>query len=299
MKTLMKLTLVPLSAALVLAACESATNGPADQDNRNQLRFAHDLPVEHNIGDVIPRPVADDLVEAFVICKDGPGATFDISDDVSGFLRTVNVPDDSCVLADTGGGATRTVTSVENVPAGVQQDSVKKTQLTCAAGSAQCGGVKIITGPSLVTDPVSGFVGGTAGSQGLAGVLADYFNTFVAGGEGCTPGYWKNHTGLKKQTNQWPPTGFGQGDSYNTTFGVVSSFGGTLLEALNRGGGGEIALGRHAVAALLNAAHPGVSYDLSVGQVIAAVQAAYASGDFEGTKNTLAAFNEQGCPIGN
>ncbi len=301
MKTFMKLALVPLSAALVLAACESATNGPATQDDRFQVRFDHSLPVGHNIGDVIPRPVADDLVEALVICKDGPGATFDVTELAPnpGFLRTVNVPDDSCVLAAKEGLATRTLQVVENVPAGVQQDSVKKTQLTCALGNAQCGGVKVITGPSLVTDPVSGFLGGSAGTQGLSGFLVDYFNTFVAGGEGCTPGYWKNHTGLKSQTNQWPPTGFGQGDSYNATFGVVSSFGGTLLQALNRGGGGENALGRHAVAALLNAAHPGVSYDLSVGQVIAAVQAAYASGDFEGTKNTLAAFNEQGCPIGN
>jgi hypothetical protein len=121
------------------------------------------------------------------------------------------------------------------------------------------------------------------------------------GGEGCTPGYWKNHAGLLKkngdyQKDSWAGTGYAVGDLYDATFGVTSSFGGTLIEALNRGGGGENALGRHAVAALLNAASS-VSYMYTPAQVIAAVQAAYASGDFEGTKNDFAYENEMGCPL--
>ncbi len=301
MKTMMKLTLVSLSAAFIVAACESPTNSPIAQGDQNGALFSS-IPADFPPGTVIPRPVADDLVEAYVVCKTGPSSTFDISE-ISpdpGFLRTITVNDGECVVAARFGLQTRTIQSVENVPAGVQLDRVEKTQLTCALGGPGCGGVKVITGPDVVSDPVTGFVGGSAGTEGLSGVLADYYNSLIpGGGEGCTPGYWKNHTGLKSQTNQWPPTGFGQGDSYDATFGVSSSFDGTLLEALNRGGGGENALGRHAVAALLNSAHPGVSYDLSTAQVIAAVQAAYGGGDFEGTKNTLAAFNEQGCPIGN
>jgi len=36
----------------------------------------------------------------------------------------------------------------------------------------------------------------------------------------------------------------------------------------------------------------------SQAQVIAMVQSAYASGDFNGVKNSLAAANELGCPLG-
>jgi hypothetical protein len=145
--------------------------------------------------------------------------------------------------------------------------------------------------------------GNSGAVDGDSGVLVTWVNELIpTGGEGCTPGYWKNHAGLLKrngkyQPDAWGPTGFATTDLYDATFGVVSSFGGNLLQALQRGGGGEIALGRHAVAALLSAAHPDVDYDLTVAEVIALVQAAYASGDFETAKNTLASFNEQGCPL--
>ena len=112
-------------------------------------------------------------------------------------------------------------------------------------------------------------------------------------GEGCTPGYWKNHVG------SWPAT-FHTDDDFDTVFGVDAFDPDiTLMEALNQGGGGIIALGRHAVAALLNAESGGVDYALSVQEVIALVQAAVGpGGDIEGTKNHLEGFNEQGCPLG-
>jgi hypothetical protein len=71
----------------------------------------------------------------------------------------------------------------------------------------------------------------------------------------------------------------------------------TLLDALNATGGGVNALARHAVAALLNASNPDVSFDLTPEEVIALVQEAFATGDFERIKDILAAFNEQGCPL--
>lgn len=128
------------------------------------------------------------------------------------------------------------------------------------------------------------------------GILVTFENTFTpppppGGGEGCTPGFWKNR-GLRLG---WPAP-YAPGDSYDAVFGVTSSFGGTLLDAVRRGGGGEIALGRHAVAALLNAASGNVDYDLSVAEVIALVQDAYAGGDFEGAKDELEPFNEQNAP---
>lgn len=64
--------------------------------------------------------------------------------------------------------------------------------------------------------------------------------------------------------------------------------------------GGKLnALGRHAVAALLNAASGGVSYDLSPDQVISLFNAAFhgSKAERERAKNLLERFNSQGCPL--
>jgi hypothetical protein len=71
----------------------------------------------------------------------------------------------------------------------------------------------------------------------------------------------------------------------------------TLSEVAALGRGGLNALGRHAVAALLNAASTEVDYDRTPAQVIAAFMAAYDSGDYESTKEQFEGFNEQGCPL--
>lgn len=112
--------------------------------------------------------------------------------------------------------------------------------------------------------------------------------------EGCTPGYWRQ----EQHFDSWMPTGYAPGDDYNPVFGVTAGFSPhTLLDAVWLGGGGEYALARHAVAALLNAAHPDINYYYTVGQVIAGVQAAYASGDFETFKEDLDFANNAGCPL--
>ena len=116
------------------------------------------------------------------------------------------------------------------------------------------------------------------------------------GGEGCTPGYWKQSQHFDSWTAPYDPT-----DSFNATFGVnvTLSGGTTLLGALQSGGGGINALARHATAALLNAASPGVDSDFTTAQVIALVQDAIAPGGItiEAAHQLLAAANEQGCPL--
>ncbi len=112
-----------------------------------------------------------------------------------------------------------------------------------------------------------------------------------AGGEGCTPGYWKQ----KKHFNTW--TEYKPYDSYKRVFGVHASFYTTLLGALEMGGGGERALARQAVAALLNASNPEVNYRYSASEVIAMVQEAYKNKNFEEVKNLFAAENEMGCSL--
>ena len=109
---------------------------------------------------------------------------------------------------------------------------------------------------------------------------------------GCTPGFWKQQHHLKFWTNYEPA------EDYNVVFGVTASFNPhTLLSALWVGGGGERALARHAVAALLNAARTDMSFTFSQAEVISGVQAAYASGDFETFKNKLDAANNTGCTL--
>jgi len=110
---------------------------------------------------------------------------------------------------------------------------------------------------------------------------------------GCTPGFWKQ----PQHFDSWDE--FSPGDSYDTVFGVTSNFGSgfTMLDAASQGGGGENALARHGVAALLNTQNIDVNYPFTTAQVIDLVQDAYISEDFEGTKNILVEENEQICPL--
>jgi hypothetical protein len=124
------------------------------------------------------------------------------------------------------------------------------------------------------------------------------------GDQGCTPGYWKNHTG------SWPPTGYSTGQKVGNVFAAVNTsypslVNATLLQALGFGGGpgsqgaAEILL-RAGVAGLLNAAHPDVAYPRTEASVITDVNNALASGNRD-TMLALAALldadNNRGCPL--
>lgn len=112
----------------------------------------------------------------------------------------------------------------------------------------------------------------------------DFLECAPPSGEGCTPGYWKNHL------EDWPPTGYSPADDFDTVFGVdLFSPDITLNEAVRARGGGVKKLARHGTAALLSAAHPDVDYPFTVAEVIALVQ----SGDVD----PLVAANELGCEI--
>ena len=114
---------------------------------------------------------------------------------------------------------------------------------------------------------------------------------------GCTPGYWKQSQHFDSWVTYSP---IPVESIYDNTFTVTSSFGSdfTLHDAVSQGGGGEKALGRHAVAALLNTQNDGVNYSFTQAQVFQTVQDAYdGTTDFETAKNTLAGANEQICPL--
>ncbi len=136
----------------------------------------------------------------------------------------------------------------------------------------------------------------TGGDQRFTAVIDanDLDNDFgyqpTGGGEGCTPGYWKQ----KHHAGSW--VGYDPDEAFSDVFGVDAAGDPSLLEALKTGGGGFKALGRHAVAALLDASS-GVDYLYTQAVVIALVRHAYATGDPETVKDLLEAQNEQGCPL--
>ncbi len=121
-------------------------------------------------------------------------------------------------------------------------------------------------------------------------ILACTFTNTLQGFEGCTLGFWKNHL------LAWGPTGYLPTQTIGSVFTVPAVMNGvyvingkslaanTLLEGLNMKGGsglngGAGILMKQAVAALLNAAHPGVNSPNSVADVIADTNAALASHD--------------------
>jgi len=124
-----------------------------------------------------------------------------------------------------------------------------------------------------------------------------------AGNQGCTPGYWKNHT------DSWPPTGYSPSQTVSGVFTQVvlypSLSTASLLDTLSFAGGSgvdgaaEILL-RAATAALLNASHPNVNYPRTASAVITDVNSALAS-QFRDAMLALAAAldadNNLGCPL--
>jgi hypothetical protein len=122
------------------------------------------------------------------------------------------------------------------------------------------------------------------------------------GGEGCTPGYWKNHL------ESWPPTGYSPNQALSTVFspgGLGTLASNTLFQALNFGGGSTLTakkqiLLRAAVASLLNAAHPDVNFGMTAAEVIAGVNSALASNNATtiiALATRLDQANNAGCPL--
>ena len=153
-----------------------------------------------------------------------------------------------------------------------------------------------------VYDPANGTVTVTAGAT----VTVTVTNSPTpqepppTGGEGCTPGFWKNHP------EAWAGTGFTTGQTLGSVFtGLPNNLANaSLLEALGFEGGNNMngarrILLRAAVAALLNSASGDVDYPRTTAEVIADVNAALASGSRStilDLASELDADNNLGCP---
>ncbi len=110
--------------------------------------------------------------------------------------------------------------------------------------------------------------------------------------EGCTPGYWKQ----EHHFDSWPAD-LAPEDLFVDVFGVDAFPGLTLLDVLDQGGGGLIALGRHSVAALLNSLTADVNFEFTDGDVLDGFEHAWDSGSFTKMKNNFEDANEDGCPL--
>ena len=122
------------------------------------------------------------------------------------------------------------------------------------------------------------------------------------GDAGCTPGFWKNNTG------NWAKTGYSPDDTVQGVFAEAAPYvkaRDTLLDALGYKGGGKLSdaaeiLLRAAVAGLLDASHPDVSYPMSTAALIDRVNAALATGDRDEilrVKDIIDQYNNLGCPL--
>jgi hypothetical protein len=120
-------------------------------------------------------------------------------------------------------------------------------------------------------------------------------------GQGCGAGYWKHHLAA------WSATGISPSSPLNSLFTIDSSTLGTTTAqaALSFGGGDSLEeaaqiLLRQAVAATLNARHPGLTYPRSAAAVQTDVNAALASTNrttILNLANALDTDNNLGCPL--
>ncbi len=152
-----------------------------------------------------------------------------------------------------------------------------------------------------VLQPADGFVGLPPGNYVINGVTSDgcnfgevevvLENPICEEFEGCTLGYWKNHT------DRWEcySTCTLYGEVFTNAPSELSDL--TLLEVLNLGGGGIYNLGRQSVAALLNTCHGDINYEiLSTDELIAYVNANFNNAGAAGSY--LDELNNAGCTLG-
>jgi Prealbumin-like fold domain len=207
------------------------------------------------------------------------------------------------VVNDNGGSAsaadfTMSVTGTSPSPTSFPGAESPGTTVTLGPGSYN----STETGPSGYTGSFSADCSGTiaAGETKTCTVTNDDVAPPPVGDEGCSHGFWKNHQ------SAWAPTGYVPTQTVGSVFsGAGELASSTLLDALRFKGGSTVTeakqiLLRQAVAALLNAAHPGVAYPRTTAQVTAAVNAALASNDrttILELASALDADNNLGCPL--
>jgi protocatechuate 3,4-dioxygenase beta subunit len=249
-------------------------------------------------------PVGGQAVFTYVVKNTGDFEIADVqvTDDRIPSLTFVGGDNDGDGRLDVG--ETWTYRAIETVQAGAQPivnvGTVTGRDVLLGQALSDSDAAWYSTGATTPVTPPPANTGGTAGIDVEKLVHAEYYTSASgSGGEGLTPGFWKNHTGDgAAPLSGWPETGLSPAASYEALFGVdVPGSAPTLLQALGSEGGDVNALLRHSAAALLNASDPNISYLYSRDQVIAMVKQAFATGSYEATKNLFATQNELGADL--
>ena len=190
----------------------------------------------------------------------------------------------------TGGGSCTTFSpaNVATLAAGASAD------FTCTFTAANPGTTYTWFADGHGTDP-NGQPAPSTGEHASGSI------TTTTPGEGCTPGFWKNHTTLWDQASDptsakiaaaitalgAPYSGNGTTTaSFWNTFGIDGahrqnlSASLTLLDAVSLGGGQFRALARHGTAALLSSA-PTVDYPYTPAQVLQGVHDAFMNNNYD------------------
>lgn len=277
--------ILPLGLLLLIGTACSTSDIPSAPTAQRTIAFADLVGDRGNDFAVIPGVVN---VCAFFPSSAGVGvasASFDASgpageDVIEGTQILTPVP--HCIEAwnFTGTGTVAITASLVGYTPGYVLD-----RIVVATGTAE---PTLLYGQTSATVNVSNTIGGYIWFKFRDPSVPEF------GGEGCTPGYWKQPQHFDAWTAPY---------TSSTLFSSVfdNAFPGrTLVQVLRLNGGGLNALGRHAVAALLSAASSGVDYDMTVAEVISAFNAAYASGDasmITNQKNVFDMLNNQGCPL--
>lgn len=269
------------AGALVLFAAACSTDSPVGVGD--ELELLTMTAMEPTGGDaavtlckswVGADPVPD---QPFRFVLDADGGAFEPWVDPTNFF--LNPSDDPSCDQVWSGPAGTTLTITEDVPDGYELAQV----------------LLLPSGAEIAT-PAGNSVTFQAGSGESQSNLVFFKNKEgdapppPPGGDGCTPGFWR-------QAHHYPYwVGYEPSDLFGDVF--ENAFPGmTLGEVVWLGGGGLNALGRHTVAALLNASSPEVNYGMTPGEVIAAFNAVFPGGDYEGLKDYFEGLNEQGCSV--
>jgi hypothetical protein len=237
--------------------------------------------------------------EEYEVCKYGPTATFDYDIVVVNPVANPTLVDESgqfslsdgeCRVLGRWGGEGVYVTVTERIDLFTGNEQLDKIDVTEAdfPPLAPSSTTTTLTGTNVVPQKqVAGKPGG-----GPNGVLAEFFNSAPTGGEGCTPGYWKQ----EQHFDSWP-TGVLPTDLF-TDHGFEDAYPGmTLLDVLKNKGNksGLEALGRHTVAAFLNS----LTVNYAFADVVGMFNAVYPAdkGAYNTLKGQFATENESGCPL--
>lgn len=266
---------------LTVAACADPVAGPDDLAHRPS---GASVGTEMTLAELESQAELAFWFRRAWVCKVGSSATFEVSVD-GGTPVEHTIADGQCkeVHYNAGGPDEYDVVTVTELSSlNAQLDSIVKDS---------------IHGDFKVRFPkITGTATASITTYRSKGGLLIYYNSDAppppSGGQGCTPGYWKQSQHFDSWTAPYTP---------NTLFSSVfdDAFPGkTLLQVLSAGGGGLTALGRHTVAALLSSAHAGVNYGVSTpAEVIGAFNAAYPGSDYTTLKDRFERFNEAGCPL--